>query len=299
MLDLLYVLSPGHSGSTLLGLVIGAHPQIATVGELKWAPDSFRDDDPCSCGKGMRHCDFWRQVQQRVAQRGMDLAQEGFRVHYTKRERAHEKLIARQVGSPLVEVLRRTAIAAWPAAARDRLHTLAYNITLMGAILDVTGGSVFLDTSKDASRLRYLSESRSLRIKVVHLIRDGRAVAYSLIKKGYDPDVAASDWVSEHRQALRLKRSFERSDWMSLRYETFCESPDATLAEVCEFAGVDVQRRTLDYRGWQSHVIGNRMRLESSNEIRLDTSWQTRLQGAPRAAVEAVTGSMNRKFGYA
>lgn len=298
MVDLVYVLSPGHSGSTLLGLVLGAHPQIATVGELKWAPDSYREDDACACGQGMRSCEFWRRVEEAVQQRGMDLNDTTFRAHYTSRRRTHEKLIARQVGSPLAEAARSAMIAVWPTATRDRDHMLRCNVTLIQAILDVTGVGTFLDTSKDASRLRYLRESKELRIKALHLIRDGRAVAYSLIKKGHSPDEAAHDWVHEHKQALRLRRTFPASDWMSLCYESFCENPDAALAQICRFVGVDPERRTLDYRGWTNHVIGNRMRLDSSKEIRLDTSWRTRLTDEQRTKVEAVTAELNREFGY-
>ena len=35
MTDLVYILSPSYSGSTLLTFLLNTHPEIATIGELK------------------------------------------------------------------------------------------------------------------------------------------------------------------------------------------------------------------------------------------------------------------------
>jgi len=52
MLKYVYLTSSGYSGSTLLSFMLGAHPCIATVGELS---NSIENNDPdnyrCSCEK--------------------------------------------------------------------------------------------------------------------------------------------------------------------------------------------------------------------------------------------------------
>lgn len=299
MIDLAYILSPGHSGSTLLGLLLGAHPQIATVGELKWAPETLRKAGPCSCGAPMNQCPFWIAVADRLRLRRVDLLSADVRAHVVHRRTFAEKLVAGQVHEPGLERVRRIALAIWPPAGLLLHELLHVNYEMMGAIQEHMDRPVFLDTSKDASRLRYLSHDKRLRVRVLHLIRDGRAVAYSLIRKGETPQEAAREWAFEHEQAERLRSSLRPAGWLAVHYEKFCEHPDAELARICAFLGVDPAQRTLDYRSWKSHVIGNRMRLGSDNVIRLDESWKTGLVGETLGVVESMTAAFNRRYGYA
>ena len=299
MMDLIYVLSPGHSGSTVLGLLLGAHPRIATAGELKMVPWSYRSGEKCSCGAVMDQCAFWQEIARRLRERGFDLGSDDFATHVSARRTFVERLIATQVRGTLGEAARSLFLSAWPPARGRLSHTLACNAALIEAIYEVSGRSVFLDTSKDASRLRYLSDSGRFAIRVLHLVRDGRAVAFSMIKKGLSPRDAARYWVREHEQARRLRaRIGSRVGWMEIHYESFCEDPDGNLAAVCEFVGIPPDERRLDFRGWESHILGNRMRLTSGGEITLDTSWQSKLEGASRQVVSAITEPLNRSYGY-
>jgi len=52
-----YILSHGHSGSTLLDMMLGAHSQIFGAGELSniYQPK----DDPCVCGASKANCPVW------------------------------------------------------------------------------------------------------------------------------------------------------------------------------------------------------------------------------------------------
>ena len=51
-------------------MLLGSHPDVCTVGELKATslgdPDTYR----CSCGELIRACGFWRDVAARMAERG-------------------------------------------------------------------------------------------------------------------------------------------------------------------------------------------------------------------------------------
>lgn len=297
-IDVTYILAPGHSGSTLLGLLLGAHPLIATVGELKVVPSSFRSGELCSCGKRMDRCGFWQQVARCLSEKGLDMHSEGFQTHPRHNRSLAQRLIASQVRGPLWERARALAMRAWPGARRCRQHTVEHNAAIIRTILDITGRRLFLDTSKDASRLRYLDESGMFNIKVLHMIRDGRAVSYSLIRKGLDASQAARDWVFDHVQAERLRMKMNPDRWMEVRYEELCANADHTLFSVCRFLGVAPEQRTLDFRSGENHILGNRMRLTKVDRITLDVSWRSELVGGALAAVEAITGNLNRRYGY-
>ncbi|MGE0480110.1 MAG: sulfotransferase [Phycisphaerae bacterium] len=300
MRKLVYVLSPGHSGSTLLGLLIGAHPQVATVGEVKVVPASFHGAETCACGAPMTQCAFWMRVNGKLQERGLDLRSERFQVHARGGAGAIERIATSQVREGLGEALRTMLLHAWPPVGAVWRRLRGANVALVDSVCEAARRPVFLDTSKDASRLRFLAETRAFDLRVLHLIRDGRAVAYSLIKKGTPAQSAARDWVHEHEQARRLYRAWAdpQRTWMQVSYERLCEDPTGALAAMCGFIGIPYDPRMLEFREWESHILGNRMRLNSDHTIALDTSWQENLGDADLATVSRVTAELNRSFGY-
>jgi hypothetical protein len=62
-IDTLYILSAGHSGSTLLNLITGSHSRAAAVAELTRLPANIANDAPCTCGATIRECAHWRVVR--------------------------------------------------------------------------------------------------------------------------------------------------------------------------------------------------------------------------------------------
>ena len=78
MTRLAYILAASHSGSTLLSMLLGSHPQIATIGEMNLSPKAMGDLNRyrCSCGALIRQCGFWQKVKEAMHHRGMafDLA---------------------------------------------------------------------------------------------------------------------------------------------------------------------------------------------------------------------------------
>ena len=60
------VASAGHSGSTLLDVLLGNHPQVCSAGEMNrltlHAPDRV-----CACGATVTACDYWNRVRDIIA----------------------------------------------------------------------------------------------------------------------------------------------------------------------------------------------------------------------------------------
>lgn len=72
MADLVYIVSPGHSGSTALTMLLGQIEGFFASGELMFLPwqlqrngktgDPLEDLTLCTCGKSFRECDVWSKV---------------------------------------------------------------------------------------------------------------------------------------------------------------------------------------------------------------------------------------------
>jgi len=67
-----YILSFGHSGSTLLSLMLEQNPQTVAIGEIHGISKklgNFPNDKKCSCGEVIRECPLWGDFYQSIQDR--------------------------------------------------------------------------------------------------------------------------------------------------------------------------------------------------------------------------------------
>ena len=80
----------------------------------------------------------------------------------------------------------------WPVLSpryrRDLVRYVAILDRLYRAIRQVGGDAIVVDSSKHASTAFLLRRVPSVRLRVVHLVRDSRGVAFSLLKKIRRPE---------------------------------------------------------------------------------------------------------------
>ena len=303
MTDLTYIMGHGYSGSTLLTFLLGSHPRIATIGELGIAP---RGKTPtpeeyfCSCQAPILECDFWQRVTQRMAERGhpFDIWESDLDFRHNGGGLSDVVLRAVQRG-PALEAARNAALRVLPAARREMRRVLARIEALVETVLAIQDRGVFLDSSKRPERAVFMSRVPSFKMKVIHLVRDGRAVSWSSMKNlGIGPEEAARSWVADNQGSEHARRYFDPERWMTLRYEDLCTDPEATLTRIYDFIGVPAKNGLHDFRNFEHHIIGNRMRLASTSEIRLDERWKEALTPEQMTIVERHVRPLNQKYGY-
>jgi hypothetical protein len=305
--NMAYILAVSFSGSTLLAMLLGSQSEATTVGEMRAPAVGEPDAYLCSCGSPIRKCEFWREVNQRMAKRGIsdfDITQARLSIHDTENKYLHRLLEPLPRGR-FLETVRTTGLSvspAWPAHLRN-VHQR--NSALVEALREITGAKVVVDSSKIALHLKYLLRSPDLRIKIIHLVRDGRAVTMSMLGHGLKRNTrqesvaaAALSWRRNNEAAERVLSELPRSQWVPLQYEQLCRDPEKTLRSLCQFLGMDANEITLDFRSRQQHVLGNEMRLKSGSDIRLDERWRSGLSGEDLGIFEEVAGDLNRKYGY-
>src|SRR6185437_2355543 len=136
-------------------------------------------------------------------------------------------------------------------------------------------------------------------IKVIWLVRDGRAVANSMLGHGTkNMRDAAISWRRNNEAAERVLEGMPTSQWMHVCYEEMCKDPQGMLTKICGFLGMDTGAITLDFRSRAQHVLGNDMRLKSGSDIRVDERWRTKLTKEDLATFEEIAGDLNKKYGY-
>ena len=299
MLKLAYIASPSYSGSTLLTFLLGAHPAVATMGELKWGEldlETYR----CSCGALLRECTFWQAVADRMQARGLpfDLRRPAtaFRC---RSSRLADRAARAEVRGPVLETLRNLALATLPEARQSHALARQVNRALIEIMLELRGGALFVDASKEPVRLNFLRRTSDYEVWIIHMIRDGRGVTNSFMRhKGMPAAQGALEWRRTHEQLERLRPSFDPTRWLVLSYERLCRQPQEQMNELCRFLQLEPFDVLRELRTEAQHVLGNQMRLRVGERIALDEKWRTTLTAGDLATFERVAGAWNRRYGY-
>jgi hypothetical protein len=292
------------TGSTLVGTLLNEHPHCASIGAAtglisRADLSTYR----CSCGKLYRECDFWSQVAARTRALGhpVDVFETNF--WNTHLRLSHNRLInlllIRSLGSDRVNLARDAVVSKVPGVTRA-ISDMGWNSwSLATAVLEQTGKSVFVDTSRDHQRPKFLAQHPMLDLKVIHLMRDPRGNSASIMKhQSVDVAAAARQWKRYNVEANRIRRYIPVDSWMSLRYEEFCADPGAVLDRISDFLGVNRVPIHPGTANADRHIIGNKMRLKGLSEIREDRSWQTKLSGEELATIARIAGPASRRLGF-
>lgn len=304
----LYVGGIGRSGSTLIERLIGQLPGACAVGELVhlWER-GITEGERCGCGLPFRHCPFWQQVG-KAAFGGWDQVDVG-RVAALRarvdRNRFIPSLAGRRVRPRLRSVLN---------------EYTTYYARLYAAITEVSGCDIVIDSSKHPSLAHCLRWQPDIDLRVLHLVRDSRAVAYSWSRQvrrpdaegesymtRYSPAMAAGQWTAQNAAFHLLARL--GCPTMRLRYEDLTAGPEEALHQVTGFAGLTGPDRypfigTDGASRWAQldtihSVSGNPMRFTTGKvPISRDDRWRTGMPGAQRRAVTALTLPMLAGYGY-
>jgi hypothetical protein len=199
----------------------------------------------------------------------------------------------------------------------DGLDELSYRLSaLYRAIADVSSARVIVDSSKLPTYGLVLDQVPDIDLRVVHLIRDPRATAYSWRRKKSLPDTreggfmqqqgslkASSLWAMWNTAAgVFWRRAPDR--YLRLRYEDFVRAPRETIEAVCAFVGEDLAGSPFlsetEVQLTPSHsVAGNPSRFTTGRvALRPDDEWRTKMRGTDRAVVSAVTWPLLLRYGY-
>lgn len=290
----LFVGGYARSGSTVLDRALGSDPAFASCGEVRFLwRRGFLEDQRCGCGERFGACAFWTAVTETA---------------YGDRAGADPERVATWQAR-FDQWWRVPEILRGPRSAADRAELEAY-LDHLGAlyrgIAGVSGCRVIVDSSKDAS-YGYLLAAMGARIdlRVVHLVRDPRAVAHSLSdRRKFDPGNdgtigghalahAASAWSVSNALVRRLRRS---SPYLLVRYERFADDPATTLDEIARLTGATAWHP--EDRAEPAHIVaGNPVRFERGPlTIRRDDRWRTEMRASRRTIVTALTWPSLRRY---
>lgn len=302
MTQILYIGGSQRSGSTLLDRMLAQLPLHVSVGELVhiWER-GLRKNELCGCGQRFRECDFWAAVGDEAFGGWDNLNPDAMaRLQHSVDRTRYIPMMIVPWAFPRYRV------------RQDRYVRILERLYL--AIGGVSGANVIVDSSKHVSFAVLLRRVVSTRLRVVHLVRDARAVAFSLSKRVRRPEGggvedymhtegsfrAAMEWSAfnllfELLGALGVEKS-------RIRYEDLMASPSSAIrrlvpaAEVGDLSFIDDRSTDLV----MSHsVSGNPMRFTQGKvRLQVDDAWSGAMDRMDRFIVSLTAWPLLLRYGY-
>jgi hypothetical protein len=318
---LIYITGCGHSGSTLLDMLLNGHSQVSALGEVHrlhlYAMDVI-DDPTCTCGQPFDHCPFWRKVTHELqAMLGVEdpdilkrLSTTTVRLRETDevsemRERLRRPNVFRYDLDNLLLTLgwRRGWLvgARISKTIRNRVESIDNSLLVFEAVRRAWDTPIIVDSTKNIGRLKGFWMRSRVPLHIIYLLRDGRGVAYSRMQRERVPmSVAARIWRAEHQKTGLGLLTVPKRHVDYLRYEDLCRDPEAFLRQLCRRLSIDYEPSMLDFRSTQRHNLGgNPMRFRSNEtKIKLDERWRHSLSPEDLETFNRIAGSCNQKWGY-
>jgi hypothetical protein len=302
----LFIGGLGRSGSTLLDRMLGQLGGVWSVGELVHVFErGLEENNLCGCGERFRDCPFWRRVGEEAfgGWDRLDVAE----------VLALKRAVDRNRYVPLM-----CLPALWPPYRRRLRRYLDLLDRLYHAVRQVAGRTLIVDASKHASHAFLLRRLRGLDLRVVHLVRDSRGVAFSWAKLLRRLEVADGGALMATETPARMGARYLAYNslfhllrrlgvpTLLLRYEALVRQPTAGLARVLDHAGRPAAGGELGFvgDGWvelgTSHALaGNPMRFRQGRvPLRLDEEWRAGMHRRHRLLTAGSTWPLLLRYGY-
>tara|TARA_R110001583_G_scaffold19603_7_gene76543 strand:+ start:8302 stop:9294 length:993 start_codon:yes stop_codon:yes gene_type:complete len=318
---LVYLAAASHSGSTMTAMLLGAHPELCSVGELKAANLGDRGSYLCSCKTLVSECGFWQGVAEKMAARGQEFcildAGTDIRIGaspYVLR------LLKPLVRNPIMEYIRDGLLLLSPIWRKQLPLLQKRNADYVRSIAQQAKVDTVVDSSKIGIRLKYLLKNPDLDIKVIWVVRDGRGVSLAYKnpsefadaknpkfrgggagktqEQGRGIEIGANEWIRCNQETEAVLATMPKENWIQVHYEDICNNTEKTLDTLFDFLGVDATKKRLDFKTVEHHVVGNGMRLDDSEEIKLDDRWKSQLSETELANYYKIAGLYHQKMGY-
>ncbi len=310
---ILFIGGLGRSGSTLIEKLLNEMQDAFAIGEsVHLWERGVRDNELCGCGEAFQDCPFWTAVGTQAFGRWSEIDLEAAIKMRWSVDRSRQL-------PQIVKSHRR----GFPSSTQsDYLELIGAVLRAAGRVAyDRTGATVLVDSSKHLSAAALYALDPRLDVRVLHLLRDPRGVAYSWTKAvtrpeagneadmadmpTYNPARTAARWVTDNLGFDRLEAL--GIPVLTLRYEDFLSSPIERLAEIASFAGIadtvlpaDIfDGMTINVEAAMHSAAGNPIRFGATSiTLRVDDAWRTKLSARQRRVVAGITAPARRHFGY-
>jgi hypothetical protein len=259
-----FIVGSARSGTTLLRMMLNAHPEVAVPPESRFVVELYRSDEV--------------QVEDFLTKLG-----------------AHPRWVSWD--TPIEDV--RAQLAGMTTVAYPGAIEAAYAAYAKNRNKKRYGDKTprYIESIPLLSRL--WPEGR-----FVHLVRDGREVALSYADVPFGPNTvakAAALWKERVVLGMQHGRALGAERYTEMRYERLLANPQEEVEALCSFLDLDFDPAMLDYSEHARSEVLERAKHYNPNVTKSITktrSWDEQMPRSQVEVFEAVAGDTLEKLGY-
>ena len=308
----LYICSVAHSGSTIIELLLGGHPDIASLGEVSSLAHDILLNQPCTCGKPLTHCSAWKPIFSTIQEKsGIDFEEKpySFRLGATLKsvqkdsfQKNHWNNIVNHYHRGLEYIYFKSFLAKILPLPSHSSSEVENTLTLYDIARKHRGKKIIVDSSKRYLKALELYKKAPNMIRILFLVRDGRSVFASHLKRQWPRHVAYLAWKNFYSRALPLMKQYVAPKHLYImQFEKFLQQPDYHIKKICELVDIDTPHLdkllTFDRKNLHS-TGGNLARFEKKLKLRQDEGWRTHLTKDEIHYFNKKSGNLNKVLGY-
>ncbi len=270
-ITVVYIVGSGHCGSTLLNILLNGHSSITGLSEVgslnRRSLEREARMNPAAAS-------FWERV-----------------------EKCYKK--ATSEGFDMMDLSAPSFLELFQMPEKSKKDYIEKNYHIFTCVSRQTGTRIVVDASKFWQRLYLLYRSRLFDVKVIHLVRDGRAVVCSYMKKYGGFRYAIRRWMGSSIMASLILSRIPEDRCCRIRYEDLVLKPEGTLRAIAGFLCLEFEQSMLSMdKTAHIGIGGNRMRFAGDSRIMPDDSWRTAMRKRHKLLFALVAGWLNYCYGY-
>lgn len=244
---IIYIGGIGHSGSTILSILLGNKDGVISLGEF----GSFGEKNRiCSCGRELKSCERWGKIYSNL--------------NYSDKVKLKTKGKLVNKEKYILSFIFLKNFREEYCALYDRIHK---------SIFEMTNTEVLVDSSKNLSRGIALLKSSEFDVYFLHLIRDPRGFVNSMYKNNFNYIKSMGKWSLKNYFASLVLKNISRKRYKKIYYEDLLLSPNKTISGISDFTGIDFSIITNFIKNGQKFKIGHIFsgnRISNKHEISFD-----------------------------
>jgi len=260
-INIIYVLSQGRSGSTVLDLILGSYKNNISLGELHNLYWDIKENNICSCGNKILNCAFWSK--------------------YLNEKEIIKKISIYREKSGSGKRYRKTKLNKIYKTKYDNLDISGYtyaskNYELLEKIIDrekYTDEICFIDSSKDPYRLYDLLHSGLFNIKIIYLKKNPFAWIFSIHKNNKNISIlkiirSIIDYKIDHFIFETILRRIDENLYLKINYNII-QNSEHFEALIENFLNINNKKEKNEH-----HIVsGNKIKY-SYKEFKPDHSYK-------------------------
>ena len=298
-LKVIYIAGYGRSGTTLLDIALGQQPGVFAAGELTaLARHVWKEREYCACGQQADECGFWSRVVETWLKGRQPDAMD-----------AHGRCLAKSEW--LIDPTR--LLWRFGASKTGRAYRNE-TLKLLQAISNTSESSIIVDSSKLPGRASALMSIKDIEVYIVHMVRDGRGVGWSMTKpyqrsveNGIQKELkpkplwyTAARWLVVNLGVEMLRARLSRKRSIRVRYEDFVADPTGTVNSIMELVGQSyvVPDHGSEVMKPDHQIAGSRHRMKDEISISKDIGWTSQMPRSMQRLFSALTAPLLLRYGY-